>query len=1038
MILSDIANRRPVFAVVISLLLVAFGIISFERLSLREYPDIDAPVVTVTTNYPGANAAVVETKITQLIEDWVSGIEGIKWIESSSSDGRSQITIEFNINRDIDAAANDVREAVARVVRQLPSEADPPQVSKADSNASPIMWLNLASSRMDGMELTDYAERYIVDRISSVDGVALVRIGGSRRYAMRIWLDREALTARALTVDDVEQALRRENVELPAGRVESQDREFTVRMARLYAGPEDFANLVIRRDNDGYLVRLSEVAQVRIAPENDRSELRGNGEDMVGLGIIQQSTANTLEVARGVRAEVARINPTLPEGTQLLTSYDSSVFIEGAIKEVYTTFAIAISVVIFVIYLFLGSARAMLVPAVTVPVALTASFIAIYSLGFSVNLLTLLALILAIGLVVDDAIVVLENIHRRIENGEPPLLAAYRGTRQVGFAVIATTLVLISVFVPLAFLQGNIGRLFTEFALAMAAAVAFSSLVALTLSPVMCARLLKKETTKGWLHRGTDWFFAHVGALYERVLHFALRVPVITGVAMIIMGVIIITLLQIIPNEYAPREDRGVFFVMVTAPEGSSYEYTQSQMREVEARLLPLVETGEVNRVLARTPGGFGNPDIVNNGIVIVALAEWSQRARSGWEIMDEVNATLAEIPGVRTVAVMRQGIGGRRVGQPVQLVLGGPSYEELAQWRNIILEKAAENPGLRNLDSDFKETRPQIMVRIDKNRAADLGVSVQSIGRTLETIMGSRTVTTYIDRGEEYDVILEGLREQRRTPHDISNVYVRSSHSQMLIPLSNLVSFEEIADAASLNRYNRLRAITISASLAPGYTLGEALDYLEALVAQELPDYAQIDYRGESLEYKDAGGAVMFVFVLALLVVFLVLAAQFESFIHPLVIMLTVPLAIAGALIGLYLTGQTLNIYSQIGIVMLIGLAAKNGILIVEFINQLRDSGQAFYEAIINAARLRLRPVLMTALTTIVGALPLIMASGAGAESRFVIGIVVFFGVLFATFFTLFVVPVAYQTLARHTGSPGDVAKQIAALEQQHPDTRL
>ncbi|WP_018232459.1 efflux RND transporter permease subunit [Thioalkalivibrio thiocyanodenitrificans] len=1038
MIISDLANRRPVFASVLSLLLVAFGIISFDRLPLREYPDINPPVVTILTDYPGANAAIIESRITQLIEDRVSGIEGIDWIQSDSTDGRSRITVEFNVNRDVDAAANDVREAVARVVRQLPDEADPPMVFKADTNADPIMWLNLSSTRLNRMELTDYAERYLVDSLSVVEGVALVRVGGALTYSMRIWLDREALAARTLTVEDVEQALRRENVELPAGRVESVDREFNVRVARAYGTPEEFARLVVRQGDDGHLMRLGEVARVEVGPADERTELRGNGQSMVGLGIIQQSTANTLETARAVKEQAERLRPTLPDGVTLNMSYDTSVFIEGAIQEVFITLFIAMGVVILVIYLFLGNVRAMLIPAVTVPVSLTAAFIALYALGFSVNLLTLLALILAIGLVVDDAIVVLENIHRRIELGEPPLLAAYRGARQVGFAVVATTLVLIAVFVPLAFLQGNIGRLFTEFALAMAAAVAFSSIVALTLSPVMCARLIRRDNQDSGLSHVMSVGFDRLGRLYSRILEAALKVPLVTGLVLVGLFTVIAVLIQVIPNEYAPREDRGAFFVFATAPEGTSYETMTGHMREVEARLLPLLESGEAIRVLARTPRSFGNSEVVNNGIAIVVLQHWNERQRSGSEIMSALQPALDDIPDVRAVTVMRQGLGGRRVGQPVQFVLGGPSYDELAEWRDLIMARAAENPGLRNLDSDYHETKPQLMVTIDKDRAADLGVSVESIGRTLETILGSRRVTTYIDRGEEYDVILEGERAQRRTPNDITNIYVRSQRSGELIPLSNLVSFVEQADAASLNRYNRMRSITITAGLADNYTLGEALEYLDGVAAELLPETARIDYKGESLEFRKAGGAVIFVFALALLVVFLVLAAQFESFIHPLVIMLTVPLAVAGALFGLYVTGQTLNIYSQIGIVMLIGLAAKNGILIVEFANQLRDAGLGFHRALTDAARLRLRPVLMTALTTVMGTLPLILASGPGAESRFVIGTVVFSGVLFATFFTLFVVPVAYQTLARYSGSPGETARRIRDLEAQHGEARI
>ena len=1030
MLISDVSVKRPVFATVISLLLVAFGLISFDRLPLREYPDIDPPVVSIETSYPGASAAVLETKITQLIEDRVSGIEGIRTISSESRDGQSSITIEFTLDRNIDAAANDVRERLSRVVDNIPDEADPPEIFKVDANQSVIMWLNLSSPVLNRLELTDYADRYLVDRFSVLPGVARVRIGGQQRYAMRIWLDREALAARNLTVADVEGVLRKQNVELPAGRLESLDREFTVRTERPYNTVEEFAALVVARGDDGHLVRLGEVARVERSAADLRSELRGNGEDMIGLGIIRQSTANTLAVAQAVKAEAARVQAELPEAIELHQSYDTSIFIQEAIDEVYKTLIIATLLVVLVIYLFLGNVRAMLVPAVTVPVSLIASSIVLYSLGFSINLLTLLALVLAIGLVVDDAIVMLENIHRRIELGEPPLLAAFRGARQVGFAVIATTLVLIAVFVPLAFLQGSTGRLFTEFAIAIAAAVAFSSLVALTLSPVMCSKFLKPHDRPAgfyaWLERGFD----RLAAGYRKTLEATLKRLWLAGAGLALALIGVVGLLQVVPQEFAPKEDRGAFFVIVTAPEGTSYPRMVNYMREIEAGMMPLIESEEATRVLARVPRSFGSTDVVNGGIGIIVLSPFGER-RSGWEIMNELSGRFADVPGVKAFPVMRQGIGGRGITQSVQFVIGGPSYETLAEWRDIIMARATEYPGLTGLDSDYKETKPQVQVVIDKTRAADLGVSVETIGRTLETMLGSRRVTTYLDRGEEYDVILEGEESLHRTPQDMTNIYVRSDTTDELIPLASLVSFTEAAASTTLNRYNRIRAITISANLADGYTLGEAIEFLENVVREELPPTAQIDYKGESLELKQAGQAVGFIFALALLIAFLVMAAQFESFIHPFVIMLTVPLAVAGGLFGLYVTGQSMNIYSQIGMVMLIGLAAKNGILIVEFANQLRDSGREFTEALLEAASLRLRPILMTAITTIMGAIPLVLATGAGSESRAVIGVVVFSGVLFATFFTLFIIPAAYSALARHTGSPEDTAHALEKLEQ-------
>lgn len=1031
MILSDISVKRPVFATVISLLLIAFGIIAFDRLPLREYPDISSPIVSVSTDYRGAAAAIVETKVTQLLEDRVSGIEGIKNIESISEDGRSKITIEFKLSRDIDAAANDVRDRVSRVLDNLPEEADPPEIYKVDANEDVIMWLNLSSLRLNALELTDFADRYLVDRFAVLDGVARVRIGGARRYAMRVWLDRQALAARGLTVNDVEEALRSENVELPAGRIESLEREFTVRVARAYKKVDDFQQLVLKRGEDGFLIRLGEVAKVEIGPEDYRTELRGNGEFMIGLGIVKQSTANTLAVARLVRQEVNSLRETLPDYIDLHNSYDTSVFIEGAIEEVYRTLFIAIGLVILVIFIFLGSFRAMLIPAVTVPISLISAFIALQLLGFSINLLTLLALVLAIGLVVDDAIVVLENIHRRVSLGEPPLLAAYNGARQVGFAVIATTLVLISVFVPISMLQGNVGRLFSEFALTLAAAVAFSSLIALSLSPMMCSKLLRSRDKPSLLTRITEGGFQILAKVYRVILIGVVKIAPLVLLLLIAVGWGIYMLYQQIPQEFAPSEDRGAFFLIMKAPEGASFEYSQRYMRQIEDFMIDYVDNGEATRALARVPGSFGSSGAVNSGIGIMVLSDWDNR-RPVWAIMGELRKKVLSLPGILAFPVMRKPLGQRGISQPVQFVIGGSTYDELAQWRDIVVNKAKQNPILQGVDSDYKETKPQLLLTIDRNRAADLGVSLRNIGRTLETMLGSRRVTTFLDRGEEYDVILEGADKSYQTPSDLTHIYVRSDRSGQLIPLSNLVKISESATSGELNRYNRMRTITISANIADNHTLGEGLTFLEKTVREELPAQARIDYKGESLEFKNAGQSMLFTFGLALLIVFLVLAAQFESFIHPLVIMLTVPLAILGALWGLQFTGQSLNIYSQIGIVMLIGLAAKNGILIVEFANQLRDMGYEFQEALIEAAHQRLRPVIMTAITTAMGAIPLILASGPGSESRVVIGIVVCTGVLFATLFTIFIVPAAYALLGRLTRSPQAVANDLAKLQQQ------
>jgi len=1029
MLLSDVSVKRPVFATVINLLLIIFGVVAFSMLSLREYPDIDPPIVSVSTTYTGASANIVETRITQLLEDRISGIEGIKNVTSTSRNGRSDITIEFKLSRDIDAAANDVRERVSRALNNLPDQADPPEVSKANSDESAVVWYNLRSTNLNTMELTDYAERVLVDRLSIVDGVARVQIGGGRRYAMKVFLDRNAMAARGITVSDVEQVIRAENVELPAGEVESTDRNFEVRVARTFLSPDDFSALTVAVGDNGYLVRLGEIAHVELTAEDDETEFRGDGVNMIGLGIIKQSKANTLDVARAAKAQIAKIEATLPDNIFIVPSYDSSVFIEASIDEVYETLGIAMLMVVIVIYIFLGNIRATLIPAVTVPVSIIAAFIVMYALGFSINLLTLLAMVLAIGLVVDDAIVVLENIYRRIEMGEPPILAAYRGAKEVGFAVIATTLVLISVFVPLVFLEGNIGRLFTEFALAIAAAVAFSSFTALTLSPMMASKILKKRTRSSGFGSWMDKRFSQLENGYFTALGKTLHQPILMLLLLVIAVVALVQLSEKVPSEFVPKEDRGNFFILMNAQEGASFESNAKNLEKIESILMPYRENGKINRLLVRTPGFGGNA-----GIAIVGSADWDERDFSTFSLMDEISAKLNSVPDVRAFAIMRSGISGGGLGRPVQFVLQGDTYENLVEWRDIVLEKAAQNPGLVRVDSDYKETSPQLLVNINRDRAADLGVSISDIGGTLEVMLGQRRVSTFLDRGEEYDVILEGIEEDFRSPNSIENLYVRSARTGELIPMDNLLTFEEQATSSRLNRYNRMRAVTISANLAEGYTLGEALAYLENIVATELPDNVSIDYKGESQLYQEAGNSFIYVFMLALAVTYLILAAQFESWVHPLVIMLTVPLALVGAYIGLFFSGMTINIYSQIGLVMLIGLAAKNGILIVEFANQLRDAGMEFEHALKRAAAQRLRPIVMTGFTTVFSALPLVLASGPGAESRMVIGMVIFSGVLVSAFMTLFVVPTAYSWLARNTGSPLKRTNEIERLEKTIP----
>ncbi len=1025
MILSDISVRRPVFATVLSLLLVLIGAVAFTRLPVRDLPAIEPPIVSIDTSYRGANAQVVENQITQIIEDRVSGIEGIETITSRSRDGRSDITIEFSASRDIDAAANDVRDRVSGVLDNLPEEADPPEISKVDVDAQPILWLNVIHPDWTPMRLTDYAQRVLVDRFASVNGVSRVQIGGEARQAMRVWLSRSQLVAYGLTTSDVEAALRRQNVELPAGRIEGEATNLTVRVTRQFSTQPEFESLVVGRGADGYLVRLGDVARVRLEPENRYNFFRSNGEQAIGLGIVRQSGANTLQVANDVKAALAEVEKTLPDGMTLAVSFDSSLFIERAIDNVWITLIEAAVLVIAVIFIFLGSLRATLIPAITVPICLIATFAVLWVLDYSLNLLTLLAFVLAIGIVVDDAIVVLENIYHRIEQGEPPLVAAYKGARQVGFAVVATTVVVCAVFVPLYFIAGNTGLLFRELAGAMIGAIAFSGFVALSLTPMLCSKLLRPETGHNRFTAGFDRQFSRVQRRYVGLLGRILDRPwPVAGIALLFVG-ICLALATTIPSELAPEEDTGNFQVSISAAEGTGFDRMVTYMEDIQAKLLPMAGEGKpVRRMLVRTPGGFGATEDFSSGGMTVFLVPWEDREVTTRDVMEDAQKVISTDPRVRGNTSTGTSLSRGR-GRPLQLVIAGSSFEELAEARDAILKAAEANPGIIDLDSDYKETRPQLIVDIETTRAGDLGVQIADIGATLETMMGSRRVTSFIDRGEEYYVVLQAEDADRATPQNLENIYVRSTTTQQLIPLSNLVQLREAAQAGELGRFNKQRAITLQGNMAPGTTLGEALDFLEG-IALEQPQVSAVGYKGESQQLRQTGSSLWVVLALTVVLIFLVLAAQFESFVHPAVIILTVPLAVGGGLFGLWAMGGTLNLYSQVGIVMLVGLAAKNGILIVEFANQLRDEGVVFRDAILQASERRLRPVLMTSIATVAGAVPLMLASGAGAGSRKAIGVVIVWGVSLATLLTLFVIPVFYAAFARRTKSPETIAREL------------
>jgi multidrug efflux pump len=1037
MTISELSIRRPVFATVLSLLLLIVGIMAALRLPIREYPDIQQPAVSVNVTYRGANAAVVETRITQLIENEVAGLEGVDKVISRSRDERATIDVLFMPSRDIDSAANDVRDRVTRVMGRLPEEAEPPQVEKVDSGADPVLFVILSSNRRNALELTDYAERYLVDRLGAVPGVASVFINGARRYAMRIWLDRAAMAARGITVADIENALRSENIELPAGRIESRQREFTLRTDTSMRSEEEFRNLVVGRGRDGYLVRLGEVAQVQLAAENQRGGSATDSGPALLMPVTPLSTANVLEVADAVKREMALIRETLPEDISFEVNIDNSVFIRESMRKVMMVLGETGVIVLVVIFLFLGTVRATLIPAVTIPVSILAAATVMAVLGYSINTLTLLGAVLAIGLVVDDAIVVLENIVRRIELKEPPLLAAINGSREIGFAVIATTMVLVAVFLPISYLEGNVGRLFSEFGVSVAAAVAFSALVALSLTPMMTSKLFARGIHRGRVADAVDRFFKAVTAGYRDVLRWTLsgaRPVMVLSLAGLIAAAAILLMVVGWPwkgmrlaTELAPREDRGRVQIVVQSPEGASVEYTERQLERVAEIAYEEVLRGNATRVIRRT-GSWQNQSSVSTGMVFMPLKPWGERPDTADEIVARLQQRTRDIPGARVVPRSPGGLGGS--GKPVQLVLQGPEYRAVADVAEKVIAVASQHPGLANLEMDYEERQPQLRVEVDRNRAADLGVSVTEVARALETMLGSRVVTTFLMGGDEYNVVLQARDDQRASVGDLDNIYVRSARSGELVPLASVVRTQETGAASELRRFNRLRSVVVSANLNPGFALGDALDYLEQVVREQQGDVPiQIDYDGESRELKRSSGGLMLTFAFAMLIVYLVLAAQFESFVHPLVILAAVPMALTGALFGLWLFGSSINIFSQIGAVMLIGIASKNGILIVEFANQLRDRGLAFLDAIIEASVTRLRPVAMTTLATAAGAVPLAIATGAGAESRQSIGATVLFGSLFAVVLTLFVVPALYAKIARNTRSPQYLSRLIDRL---------
>jgi multidrug efflux pump len=1006
--LSEVCIERPVLSTVMSLVIVLFGALSFARLPNRELPDVEPPGVTVTTVFPGAAPEVVETSVTQALEDQLVGVEGIKHLVSTSREQVSSISLEFELGRDVEAAANDVRDRVARSRSQLPEEVDEPIVAKRDADASPILWIALSGESYTQIELSQLVETRVKDRLAKLEGVSDVLVGGERRYSMRVWIDNPRLTAQALTIADVSQALRRENVDIPSGRVESSDREYTVRSLGELRTAEGYESLIVANVK-GQPVRLRDVARVEVGPEDERKIVRFNGAPAVALGVVKQSKANTLDVADRVKAELDALGPELPPGVRMDVAFDSSGFIRESIEDVTRTIFEAALLVVLVIWVFLRSVRATLIPAVAIPVSIVGAFVALDVLGFSINTLTLMGITLAIGLVVDDAIVVLENVTRWIEGGAAPMEAARRGMREISFAVVAATVSAVAVFVPLTFLEDTTGRLFREFAVTVAAALLISGFVALTLSPALCARVLRRHREAGLSARlagATEALGRAYGGAVARVL--ARPAPwIAVGVAWVALGAF---LYGRVGEELMTDADRGNLLVLSRAPEGSTIEYTDRYQREVEAvaRSQP-----EITKIFSVVSLGIGTPGLVNEGFLFTSLAPRAERERSQKQIVQDLRDPLAEVAGVEAFPFEPSPLRSFR-GAPVELVIQGPEVARLGTLSESIAGRLRAQRGFVNVQTDLFLNKPQLEVEIDRERASDLGVSVRDVATTLQILLGGLDLSTFKLEGETYDVVAQLPRPERSTPQDLLGLYVRGAGEQ-LVSLYSVVRAEETVAPRALPHFDRRRSVTVSAGLG-GLAQGEALERARAIAEEVVPagEGYRITFAGESERFYEAGSALVFAYLLAVLVVYLVLAGQFESFVHPLTILVAVALSFTGALLALTLTGMTLNLFSKIGLVMLVGLITKNSILIVEFANQLRERGLSVQEATLEAARTRFRPILMTALATIVGILPIALGLGAGGESRAPLGVAVVGGMVCSTLLTFFVVPATYLSVER------------------------
>jgi len=1042
--LPEIAIRRPVFATVLSLLVVLIGAVSFNRLSVREYPKIDEPVVTVSVRYPGASAEVIESQVTKPLEDSMAGIDAVDVITSISRAEQSQISVKFRLEKDADAAAAEVRDRTSRVRNKLPQAIEEPVIAKVEADAFPVIWLALTSDSLTPLQVNELVNRIVKPRLQTVTGVADVRIFGERKYAMRVWLDPDKLAGYRLTTQDVEDAIRRSNLELPAGRIESQQREFSVTSQTDLVRPEQFAEIVVRNVN-GFPVKLRDVARVQEGPVDERSQVRLNGKVAIGAGVIRQATANPLTLSQGVREMIPQLKADLPAGVNIDIANDNSLFIDRSVSNVFRTIVEAIMLVALVIFVFLRTVRASIIPIVTIPVSLIGTFAMMALAGFSINTLTLLALVLAIGLVVDDAIVMLENIYRHIEEGMEPFSAAIKGAREIGFAVITMTLTLVAVYAPLAFTPGRTGRLFVEFALALAGAVVVSGFVALTLTPMMCSKLLRHNPHPTWFDSHMERWLTALQAGYARALRWVLqkRWQAGPGAGRVagallqarwgVIGVMLLSALGIVlvwptmRQELSPLEDRGTILATVNAPDGATFEYTNRYAQALE-------RMGQPYKEFDRIFGSIGNPT-VSQASVIYRTVDWEDRKRTTLDLARELGPKTNSLAGVNAFIITPPSLGQGFRERPLNFVIQtSDSYENLNRVTDQMLAEIARNPGIVSPNVDLRMNKPELRIEVDREKAADMGVSVEVVAKALETMLGGRNVTRYKRDAEQYDVIVQTEPRGRATPEDIDSINVRGRGDTM-IPLSALVKVRESVSPRELNHFGQRRSVSITAGLAPDYSLGQALTYMDQTAANVLKTGYTTELNGTSREFKNSQGALAIVFVLALLFIFLVLAAQFESFVDPLVIMLSVPLSMIGALLALKWSGGSLNVYSQIGLITLVGLITKHGILIVEFSNKLREQGLEMVDAVVKAASQRLRPILMTTGAMVLGAMPLAMATGAGAESRVQIGWVIVGGMSLGTLLTIFVVPTMYMLFARGKVPGANKAEAKEAAVPHHDE---